>query len=324
MSESRLRVIASTVDHGTSSITSAYLALLKPHAHLLLPDGVKRGGLRPLLHASKVLQSWQRQDARILCLFNMPTLLGAYVPRIKRKTKRVAILDWTANCPKCVGKPYKRLYDIVYRIAFSRLDAVASPSKEFREFYSNEKTKISPILYPLPYPEHQPKPRLLEGNIKVLFIGADLERKGGHQLLHAWESHQPQEMELTFVTPAPPDRRIEGVTFRNDINAGTDGHRKLFETHDLLILPSYSEPFGYVLLEAINFGLVPLTPRSTGAAEIVENAGGFLLDTPESCIENLFSLQTQRQEIEARKHKVCQYNPAHTATCIEQIRQLFN
>ena len=295
--------------------------MLKPKEQLLMPDGIIRGGFKPLLEAAQFLRKQQRDT---LCLFNTPTLLGAFIPRNGKRTKRVAILDWTANCPRVADKPHRRLYDTVYRIAFSRMDAVASPSKEFRDFYTSKRTTIRPILYPLPYPEYRPEPRALEGGIKVLFIGADLERKGGHLLLDGWETNQPEGMSLTFVTPKSPDRCIEGVSFRNDIEAGTPEHRQLFETHDLLILPSYSEPFGYVLLEAINFGLVPLTPQTTGAADIVKDAGGLLSATPESCIEDLFTLVSRRPEIETRKRQVCHYNAEHNETCLRQLRQLFD
>ena len=321
--DSNIRVLASTVDLGTSSISSAFLKLLGNPEHQTLPDGIRRGGLRPLIRASHAIQSWQRGGHSMLFLFNTPTLLGGFVPRWKSDGKRVAILDWTANSPRIASRPVRKVYDQIYRSAFRRLDAVASPSRAFREFYSSSSQPIATIDYPLPYPEHQPVFRKTGRVIRALFVGGDLTRKGGRLLLDQWESSRPQSMTLTLVTSKQNIREIPGAKLVFGLKAGTVEHRDLFRSHDVLILPSLLEPYGYVVMEAINFGVVPLTPVSTGAAEVVSKSGGIVSDSPESCIDSLFALENGQAEIDERKLRVLGYAKGHNWACLEQLRNLF-
>lgn len=317
-------IIASTVDHGTSSISKAYASLLSSERIHYLPDGIKRGGPKPLLSAVRKLYQWEKQHKSTLCLFNTPTLLGAYLPKLSGDMRRVAILDWTANCPYDPDKPPKMLHDSIYRHAFKRLHSVASPSKEFIKFYSTEKHPIVKIDYPLPYPEIEPRPKTMTGKVGVLFIGADYKRKGGDLLLDLWMKRQPRDAHLSFVCPKPPQApTCKSVSFLKNIQSGTNGHRKLFEQNQILILPSKAEPYGYVLLEAINFGLIPITPMSTGASDVVKRAGGIVSQTPTEAIEAAFNLMEQTAELEQRSAKICAFTQGYNDICLAKLESLF-
>lgn len=247
-------VLAGTVDYGTSSITSAYLKLLDPVHLFLMTDPIRQGGGMPFLRASHSLLEWEREGSHTLCLFNAPILLGGYLPH-SRTIRRVAILDWTADCPMIKGARPRRFYDGIYRYAFSRFDCVATPSDAFASFYSSNQSEIREIEYPLPYPDCKATPKRIDRTVRVLFVGADYKRKGGDLLLDRWSKKHPRNARLTFVCPDPPQGHIDGVDFLRSIQSVTAEHEDLFKTHHILILPSHNEPFGYVLLEAINFGI---------------------------------------------------------------------
>ena len=71
-------------------------------------------------------------------------------------------------------------------------------------------------------------------------------------------------------TFAPPARSIEQV----------------FGASDIFAFPTYYEPFGMVITEAMASGLPVITSRRAGASELIEDGvSGLLLDQPEDAVE---------------------------------------
>ena len=99
-----------------------------------------------------------------------------------------------------------------------------------------------------------------------------------------------------------------------DITIGTQAHRNLLTSHDIIILPTFQDPFGFALLEAINFGICAITTRAAGAAGIVEDSGGIVAETPQKAIAALENLFMSPDEIRQRQIKcrefVCTYDQA--------------
>jgi len=131
--------------------------------------------------------------------------------------------------------------------------------------------------------------------IHILFVGMDFIRKGGSQLIDAFERLQKQfdNIELTIAswfheidsTFDPCDRkkvlynRINknpGIIYLNRITRGA-----LFEQYypnaDIYILPTLNDVFGFSLLEAFAFGLPVIATNIHAIPEIVENNSSGLL-----------------------------------------------
>jgi glycosyltransferase involved in cell wall biosynthesis len=124
----------------------------------------------------------------------------------------------------------------------------------------------------------RPTPRARhDGPIKILFVGGDLERKGGRLLLEAFRAIRPLGVELHIVTrdalPAEP-----GIVTHQQMPPNSDALKRLYHDCDLFCLPTYGDCLPMVLSEAGAAGL-PSVATSVGAIpEIVrEGETGLLI-----------------------------------------------
>jgi glycosyltransferase involved in cell wall biosynthesis len=111
-----------------------------------------------------------------------------------------------------------------------------------------------------------------EAPVRILFVGGDLARKGGHDLLAAFQilhgAGLPVELHLVTrdeVIPAP------GVTVHHGLQPNSDALRRLYWESDIFCLPTYGDALPLALAEAAAAGL-PLVATSVAAIpEIVED-----------------------------------------------------
>jgi glycosyltransferase involved in cell wall biosynthesis len=112
----------------------------------------------------------------------------------------------------------------------------------------------------------------------ILFVGADLERKGGLELLAAFRGLRSPGAELhlvtrTAVTPEP------GVFVHNDLQPNSDRLRELYHRCDLFCLPTRGDCLPMALAEAGAAGLPLVSTRVGAISELVRDGEtGFLID----------------------------------------------
>lgn len=121
-----------------------------------------------------------------------------------------------------------------------------------------------------------PQPR--NARPKLLFLGGDFQRKGGHLLLEAFRRGLASRCELHVVTQTAVPA-TEGVHVHRGVTWGSPAWRALWETADLFVFPSRLETFGIVLVEALAFG-VPVVSSTVGAARDIldEGRAGLLVE----------------------------------------------
>jgi glycosyltransferase involved in cell wall biosynthesis len=135
---------------------------------------------------------------------------------------------------------------------------------------------------------HAPSPHRLGPRRKLLFVGRmyepnDFYRKGGDLVVKALtvlrREYDPQ-MTLTVVGMDEwplPGSIPDGVNFRGVLSPAEVA--KLYDSHDLLVMPSRLEPFGLVFAEALARGMPCVARNACAMPEIVTpGVSGALID----------------------------------------------
>lgn len=124
-----------------------------------------------------------------------------------------------------------------------------------------------------------PKPRSKDTMTpaRILFVGADLARKGGETLLHAFDSSLQERCELHLVTKSAVEPR-PGVHVYRDVSPNSDLLKRLYATADLFVLPTLADCFPLVIQEAMAAGL-PVIATDVGAIReaVCDGQTGFLV-----------------------------------------------
>ena len=113
---------------------------------------------------------------------------------------------------------------------------------------------------------------------RILFVGGDLERKGGLMLIEAFKQLAPGSAELHLVTRDRYDADVDGVVVHNGLTPNSPELLSLFQTCDVFALPSQAEAFGIAAAEASASGLPIVASNSGGLRDIVvDQVTGFAL-----------------------------------------------
>jgi glycosyltransferase involved in cell wall biosynthesis len=143
----------------------------------------------------------------------------------------------------------------------------------------------------------RPTPRdLSEGPTRILFVGADFERKGGLNLLEAFRAIRDLGVELHLVTRDKVSSE-PGLFVYNDLQPNSRALKDLYHRCDIFALPTFGDILPMVLSEAGAAGLAIVSTDIAGIPEIVrQNVTGLVVppgDTP-ALTEALQRLVTDR------------------------------
>ena len=117
----------------------------------------------------------------------------------------------------------------------------------------------------------RPTPRAPHADpVKILFVGGNLERKGGLVLLEAFRALRDLGLELHLVTkdrlaPEP------GVFIYNNLEANSQPLKHLYHTCDIFALPTFGDCLPMVLSEAGASGMAIISTNVAAIPEIVRN-----------------------------------------------------
>jgi len=148
-------------------------------------------------------------------------------------------------------------------------------------FHLAHKIKVvHPAIDPKPLPEAD---RLGRRACNVLFVGTIFYEKGGWETLLACERvARHQNLHLTMVTYAPRDvlasyAARKFVSFRK--NVSQQELDSLYRSADVFVYPAHTDTFGFVLLEAMSYGIACIGSRHFAIPEILdEDKSGLLVE----------------------------------------------
>jgi glycosyltransferase involved in cell wall biosynthesis len=118
-----------------------------------------------------------------------------------------------------------------------------------------------------------------DGPVKLLFVGGDLARKGGHVLLDAFRSLDGDPVELHIATrDAVPEQA--GVIVHHGLQPNSPELRELYHSCDIFVLPTFGDCLPMVLSEAGAARMATVSTRVAAIPEVVLDGHTGLLVPP--------------------------------------------
>ena len=155
------------------------------------------------------------------------------------------------------------------------------------------------------YQEYREQVTRPDTALRVLYVGGDGLRKGIAYLNQALdlindsrvEAQAAGDLELSMLARKDLQRRMKllGPVPRSEMP-------ELFRWADVLVLPSISDTFGMVILEAMAAGLVVVATENTAAPDILrDGTDGFVVPirSPQAIAERLMMLMQDRRRLAA-------------------------
>jgi glycosyltransferase involved in cell wall biosynthesis len=167
----------------------------------------------------------------------------------------------------------------------TRADRVIAVSRRIAErciaSYGVDPARLR-VVYNAIDPDRREVPPVPVGDRMVLFLGRITLQKGPDYFVEAARRVLEKEPNVTFVMAGQGDmlpRVIEraaelGLADRFLFPGFVDRERasQLFSLADVFVMPSVSEPFGIVPLEAMDRGVPVIVSRQSGSSELLRNA----------------------------------------------------
>ena len=197
----------------------------------------------------------------------------------------------------------------VWGFLTNRIDCIVCPSEFLQNLIHENNPGAATVVIPNgielnKFSPHAPKVQ------QILCVTRMFERKGVQYLIAAFKKLDPPDWKLILVGDGP---------YLDEVKAHADGYRaiqvlgflendseqmrQLYENSSIFVLPSASENFPIVLLEAMTAGAAVVTTRGTGCENVAGTTA--LLVAPrstrdlESALEKLMTDKELRERIAA-------------------------
>lgn len=134
------------------------------------------------------------------------------------------------------------------------------------------------------------KLNLPHSKIQLLFVGNNYKRKGLSYVLEALSKLSSKDFSLIIVGEDKNISKYQKMSKKLNLDSQTFffGHRQdlnlFYCAADILILPSFYDPFANVTIEALAMGLFVITSSFNGGSEVLtKNTGAILKDFRNPC-----------------------------------------
>jgi len=173
-----------------------------------------------------------------------------------------------------------------------------------KEHLPSVRVEVSPN--PIEVPDLPDIPDQDDYGKMVLFLGWLLPTKGVEELLQAWQQCGREGWELVLAGPVNPQYRDElakrhaapGVRFLGELSH--DLAMQLMARCTVFVLPSHTEGFPYVVLEAMSFGK-PVLSTAVGAIPEMLAGGAGMVVRPQDSSALAAALEVLMSDPQARE-----------------------
>lgn len=274
-------------------------ALPFPLDRLPLPAGVRS----PLVGRHEVLAGLRAHSDAAVRVYNtqVPAALGG---RRARRSPYIAITDVTplqydrmaagyghrADAGGLVSGWKHRVNERVFRDATWCVGWSNWVADSLVEEYGVDPDRVAVIPPGVDTERWRPPADQVRPGNRILFVGGELERKGGDLLIAALDRLPDAELHLVTRSPVAPHDRVHVY---DDLVPNDQRLLELFRTSDVFAMPSRAETFGIAVAEASAAGLPVVASGVGGLPDIVSDGeSGFVVpvDDLEALVEALVRL----------------------------------
>lgn len=254
------------------------------------------------------------REGRKILFYNISPALFAY--RAWGKSEAYITMDWArrllANKKKADLDPMTCIHRRVMKACNAILPMTNAMAECLRTEYQIEENRIRtvPSLFDLGH--FEPNKIELGSPIRLLFVGGDIARKGGHILHREFTKRFSGKCLLTMVTNAELPA-VPGIQQIRGIRYGTVEHLEIMHSHDVLVLPTLEDAGPQVIGEAAAAGLAVFTTRyALGAPHVIQDGvTGVIAEDAESCINRLAHFIELPEQILMMRKKSLEWMQKH-------------
>ncbi len=238
---------------------------------------------------------WLRTEADTIVLHdNNPTNLCMLFWGAVLKLRGKRLLLWEMHIPDRFKPRLKQLYQ---RICSKMLSAICDSAIVFSDMTAEYMRGISTriptkrMIYVVP-PAKEPLVRRSGPIRDIGYIGSSSKRKNVNALLTAFIALGKTDAQL-HMAGMDPMSTAKGIRWWGYVD--DEAREQFYRSIDVLILPSFADPWGLVVNEALQRGCLCAVSTACGSAELVRAIDPRLVFEPgttdvEACLRTLLSL----------------------------------
>lgn len=322
--EKKMLLITLPVDLGNVTLEKSLIKLFKDSLDLkvyhFVPNQNQQHSNSKLDYAVKIwnrflgsYELWQevrkaQKEGRKILFSGVSPALFAF-PAINRNSSYI-VTDWTRK----LYEPILGNSQSTYWHTFLHKNVLNSQKyiigltsaviEEIAKDYNVPRNKLKKAKLPVDLNLFIPSFHREDNEIRLLFVGGDIHRKGGDVLIRWFKEQDNPNLKMTIVTKSPVENS-PAITVEKNIQYGQPNHIEIFNKHDIFVLPTKCDAYPCVIGEAACAGLAILTTKNAlGAPEIIQNGvNGYICDSQEELLNQLNTLVKNKPLIESMKRK---------------------